>query len=129
MISVMDTATARASQSAPLHRRVLARTGEAYVAICVILAALAMFQTDPGFNPWPFLLLFLATLPGSLSLAWIQYVGGILIFGPEDLPLVARVFFFLMWVALATSQMVMVRMLIRAIRGDRAWRRAHRLAP
>ncbi len=114
------------SKKASLHRRVLARTGEAYVAICVILAAVATFQPDQSWSPWPYLVLLLVTLPGSLPMAMMQYVGGIFIFGPEDFPMVAQVIFFLMWVTLATVQMVSVRMLIRQAL---VWRRAHRPAP
>jgi hypothetical protein len=99
---------------AVLRPHVLGRVGEAYVAICVALAALWLLPADPT-PSWPFFTLFLITLPGSLPMIALHYFGLGLIFAPDDFPLVARIVVFLMWVAMTTVQMVLVRSLIREV--------------
>ena len=85
------------------HRRVLGRAGEIYVAVCAILAALAILPPVPSYLAHYGLLI--ATLPVSFVAATITYLGGVLVFGPDLDGLVARTTVFLLWVALATLQM------------------------
>jgi len=87
------------------------------VAVVAILAGLAFFPTDSGYVA--FYTLFVATFPVSLPATYITYVG-FLFFGPDEDGLVARSLVFVLWVVLATAQMVAIRALIRSIRRNRA---------
>ena len=88
-----------------------ARVGEAYVLLCVVLAAIAILPAEP--SSLAYYGLMVATLPISLVAATVTYLGGVLIFGPDPDGLLARGAIFVMWVALATVQMIAIRALIR----------------
>jgi len=91
---------------------VRAHLGEAYVLLCVVLAAAAILPAEPG--DLAFYALMVATLPISLFVFTIQYLGLGLFLGPQDLDgLLARWAIFAFWIAATTSQMVAVRFLLR----------------
>ena len=92
----------------------LGRAGEAYVGLCVILAMLALLPQEP--SDLAYYGLFVVTLPVALVAATVSYLGGVLIFGLEQDGLLARGAHFILWVALATAQMVAIRRLIRMAR-------------
>jgi hypothetical protein len=96
------------------RRPVFGHVGEAYVALCVVLAALASFPTDPSYLAYYGLLI--ATVPVGLVAAAVTYLGGVLLFGPDPDGIVARSTIFILWVVFATAQMIAVRALIRASR-------------
>ncbi len=100
-------------------RQALNRAGEAYVVVCVILAALAIFPEKPSM--WAFPALLVATLPVSTFAWFITYAGGLLLFGLDE-GLIAKSTTFVVWVALATGQMVAIRALFRIACRNRAVR-------
>jgi hypothetical protein len=98
-------------------RRLTAFAGEAYVALCAVLALLAFVPPTP--NAWAFYGLFLVMLPISALAYAVQWVGGTLLFGSEPGGLLLRVAIAVGWLALAVAQMIAVRAVIRATRGRR----------
>lgn len=96
------------------RRRLLSRAGEAYVALCAALAAVAIFPSEP--SAIAYYALMLVTLPVGVVAATATYLGGILLFGPDPDGIVARTVIFAMWVGLVAAQMVAARALLRTSR-------------
>ena len=88
--------------------------GGAYVAVCAVLAAIAVFA--PDVSPWPFWVMVLLTLPMSLVAYWIQYIGFILLFGIEADGWFPATVSFLMWVGVAVVQVLAFRWAVRPAR-------------
>lgn len=97
-----------------------AQAGNAYVAFCAILTALAIFDVGPSYLAYYAVLI--AALPVSLLAAMVTYVGGTLLFGPDLDGPTARAVTFAVWVMLVTAQMVFIRSLVRASGRKRAAR-------
>jgi hypothetical protein len=97
------------------RRRVPRRIGEVYVALCSALAALAIFPAEPNANAY--YVLVLLTLPVGIYAAMISYIGGVLLFGPDQDGFVPRAVIFCVWVGLITAQMLFARALLHARRG------------
>lgn len=95
----------------PQRRR---SAGEAYVALCALLAALAIFP--PNANYRAYYALVVVMLPVSIVAATVQYLGGLLIFGLEQDGLLVRSAMFIMWLGLAAGQTVTIRALLRSSR-------------
>ncbi|MEZ5382768.1 MAG: hypothetical protein R2754_13375 [Microthrixaceae bacterium] len=91
--------------------------GKAYVVLCALLAAQAIFWADPSYLPYNALLV--VTFPLGLIADYITYVGGTILFGPNP-GVVGSMLTFILWVAIATVQMFAVRTLIRDLRRKRA---------
>jgi hypothetical protein len=89
----------------------------AYVGVCTAVAALVFFA--PSVNPLTYWVMVLLTLPLSGIAFLVHYVGFITVFGLEDwwLP---RALGFLMWVGVAVAQVVIARVLVRALRSSGA---------
>lgn len=96
------------------RRRLLDRAGWAYVAVCAVVAAVAIFPSEPSITA--FYGLVLITLPIGVVAATITYFGSLLL-GPDSDGVVVRTAFFVCWVLLVVAQMLAVRAGLGELRG------------
>lgn len=78
------------------------RLAAVYILACFVLAVLAFVPQDP--SRVFYFVLFVVMVPISLVAFFISYIGGVMIFGPGDLPAWARVAEALLWSGLAALQ-------------------------
>jgi hypothetical protein len=84
--------------------------------VCLVLSVLAFVPQDT--SEVFYLVLFVVMLPISLTAFFITYIGGVMIFGPGDLPTWARIAEALVWTGLAAVQAIAFLGLCR-MRGTR----------
>ncbi len=73
-----------------------------YILVCLVLSVLAFVPQDT--SEVFYFVLFVVMLPVSLTAFFITYIGGVMIFGPGDLPTWARIAEALVWTGLAAMQ-------------------------
>ena len=83
-----------------------------YAVVCLLLALLALVPS--GSHYAAYFSLFVVTLPISLVAVTVQYLGAMLLFGPQQDGLLARSFILTLWLALVTIQVLTIRALIRS---------------
>jgi len=91
--------------------RLRIRAGELYVALCAVVAFVAIILPNP--NALAYYSLFVLTFPVSLIAVEVTYLGGILLFGPRLDGCVARATILAVWLGLTTAQMMTARALFR----------------
>jgi hypothetical protein len=79
-----------------------AQLAAVYISVCLLLSVLAFVPQDT--SEVFYFVLFVVMLPISLTAFFISYIGGVMIFGPGDLPTWARVAEALVWTSLAAVQ-------------------------
>ena len=73
-----------------------------YILVCLVLSVLAFVPQDT--SEVFYFVLFVVMLPVSLTAFFITYIGGVMIFGPGDLPTWTRIAEALVWTSLAAMQ-------------------------
>jgi hypothetical protein len=84
--------------------------------VCLVLSVLAFVPQDT--SEVFYVVLFIVMLPISLTAFFVTYIGGLIIFGPGDLPTWAGVVEALVWTGLAALQAFALLALCRT-RGER----------
>jgi hypothetical protein len=92
-------------------RRPLLWLGGGYLALCAAVTGVVFFAPYAG--PVPYWCMVLLTMPLSLAVMLVHYIGFVLVFGIEDwwLPRTAS---FVLWVGVAVAQVAIARVVIRA---------------
>jgi hypothetical protein len=90
------------------------RLAEAYFVACLFLALLVFVPS--GSSYLLFWVLFLVTLPVSLSAYFVTYAGGVILFGP-DAGAVGAVYAVIVWATFTALQALALRALCDSLRG------------
>lgn len=114
------------ARSSLTWRRLL-RPDVIYVLVCVGLILAWVVPTD--LNVTVFLLVMTLMLPLSIQGYGITFFGGVLLFGPEDPGLLARLCILVLWIGIAVGNMLLMRGLLRNVRQSRAAKRARTKRP
>jgi hypothetical protein len=94
------------------------RLAEAYVVACSLLALLVFVPSRS--SDLLFFLLFLVTLPVSLSAYFVTYAGGVILFGPGNWGAAGAAYAVIVWATFTALQAVAFRALSRTRRSHSA---------
>jgi hypothetical protein len=90
------------------------RLTEAYVVACLLLALLVFVPSRS--SDLLFFLLFLVTLPVSLSAYFVTYAGGVILFGPDG-GAAGAAYTVIVWATFTALQALAFRALCDSLRG------------
>jgi hypothetical protein len=94
------------------------RLAEAYVVACLLLALLVFVPSRSSYLP--FFLLFLVTLPVSLSAYFVTYAGGVILVGPGNWGAPGAAYAVIVWATFIALQAFAFRALCHARRSHAA---------